>query len=196
MSFMPALVRLRGIFYGVGGGEARGNRAGKASRQHGNATRNPGSRAKMTILSQARRRVLLSTAFAGLFTIALPASAQQSGQRVTITGEISDSWCTISGLMFAKGTAHHQCAVWCALGGIPVAIRDAGGNLYLILKIGDDEDSAGNPRVAKLATHEVTVDGELLERDGVKYLLVDRIADDKGVITMTQEEHGIQPFGN
>lgn len=150
----------------------------------------------MTILSQARRRVLLSTAFAGLFAVAAPASAQQSGQRITITGEISDSWCTISGLMFAKGTAHHQCAVWCALGGIPVAIRDSGGNLYLILKIGDDEESAGNPRVARMATHEVTVDGELLERDGVKYLLVDRIADDKGVITMTHEEHGIQPFGN
>ena len=150
----------------------------------------------MTILSQARRRVLLSTAFAGLFAATAPASAQQSGQRITITGEISDSWCTISGLMFAKGTAHYQCAVWCSLGGIPVAIRDSGGNLYLILKIGDDEDRARNPRVARMATHEVTVDGELLERDGVKYLLVDRIADDKGVITMTQEEHGIQPFGN
>jgi len=150
----------------------------------------------MTILSQALRPALLSAAFAALIAFAAPALAQQSGQRVTVTGEISDSWCTISGLMFAKGTAHHQCAIWCALGGIPVAIRDAGGNLYLILKIGDDEDSAGNPRVAKLATHEVTVDGELLERDGVKYLLVDRIADDKGVITMTHEEHGIQPFGN
>ena len=35
-----------------------------------------------------------------------------------------------------------------------------------------------------------------LERDGVTYLLVDQIADDKGVITMTHEEYGIQPFGN
>lgn len=150
----------------------------------------------MTISSQALRLALASAACATLLAAAGPARAQQSGTRVTVTGEISDSWCTISGLMFAKGTAHHQCAVWCALGGIPVAIRDASGTLYLVLKIGDDEDSAGNPRVAKLATHEVTVDGELLERDGVKYLLVDRIADDKGVITLTHEEHGIQPFGN
>jgi hypothetical protein len=126
---------------------------------------------------------------------ALPAQAQD-GRRITVTGEISDTWCSISGLMFAKGTAHHQCAVWCALGGIPVSIRDAKGDLFLILKIGDDEDSAANPRIARLATHEVTVDGELLERDGVKYLLVDKIADDKGVITMTHDEHGIQPFGN
>ncbi|MGO4665831.1 hypothetical protein [Bosea sp. 2RAB26] len=144
----------------------------------------------MTILSHWRALAFLIVALS-----AAPARAQD-GQRVTITGEISDTWCTISGLMFARGTAHHQCAIWCALGGIPVSIRDPAGNLYLILKIGDDDESAANPRVARMATHEVTVDGELLERDGVKYLLVDRIADDKGVISMTHEEHGIQPFGN
>ena len=138
-----------------------------------------------------------SLAAAALLSIlaASPAAAQD-GRRVSITGEISDTWCSISGLMFAKGTAHHQCAVWCALGGIPVSIRDARGELYLILKIGDDEDSAANPRIARMATHEVSVDGELLERDGVKYLLVDKIADDKGIITMTHDEYGIQPFGN
>jgi hypothetical protein len=147
----------------------------------------------MTIMSHCRATVFA----AGLIALsAVAAAAQQDGRRVTVTGEISDTWCSISGLMFAKGTAHHQCAIWCALGGIPVSIRDAQGKLYLILKIGDDEDSAANPRVAKLATHEVTVDGEVLERDGVTYLLVDRIADDKGVITMTHDEYGIQPFGN
>lgn len=147
---------------------------------------------RMTIMSQWRAAMAAAT-LAWLWAGPL---AAQDGRRVTVSGEISDSWCTISGLMFAKGTAHHQCAIWCALGGIPVSIRDANGDLYLILRIGDDEDSAANPRVARMATHDVTVDGELLERDGVKYLLVDKIADDKGVITMTHEEYGIQPFGN
>jgi hypothetical protein len=146
----------------------------------------------MTIMSQWR---ILAAAIALVVIPAVSAMAED-GRRVSITGEISDTWCTISGLMFAKGTAHHQCAIWCALGGIPVSIRDGKGDLYLILRIGDDEDSAANPRIAKIATHEVSVDGELLERDGVKYLLVDKIADDKGVITMTHEEYGIQPFGN
>ena len=156
-------------------------------------------RSCMTIMSQwraLRGAALLCIAAALLCLSSTHPGAAQEGRRVTVTGEISDTWCTISGLMFAKGTAHHQCAVWCALGGIPVSIRDAKGELYLILRIGDDEESAANPRIARIATHEVTVDGELLERDGVKYLLVDRIADDKGVITMTHEEHGIQPFGN
>ncbi|MGL4728973.1 MAG: hypothetical protein ACRCWO_09475 [Bosea sp. (in: a-proteobacteria)] len=117
-------------------------------------------------------------------------------QRVRVTGEIVDTWCTISGLMFARGTAHHQCAIWCALGGIPVSIRDADGKLYMILRLAEDEVNASNPRIAKIMTHEVTVDGELIERDGVRYLFVTQIADDKGVITMTHDEHGIQPFGN
>lgn len=151
----------------------------------------PDEGSRMTIMSQWRAALVVSS-FIGM---AMPAAAQD-GRRVTVTGEISDTWCTISGLMFARGTAHHQCAVWCALGGIPVSIRDANGNLYLILKIGDDDDSAAIPKIARMATHEVSVDGELLERDGVNYLLVDRIADDKGVITMTHEEYGIQPFGN
>ncbi|CAN7644520.1 hypothetical protein LJR009_005820 [Bosea sp. LjRoot9] len=146
----------------------------------------------MTIMSHWQAMALAAV----LSALPLASAAAQDGKRITVTGEISDTWCTISGLMFAKGTAHHQCAIWCALGGIPVSIRDAKGELYLILKIGDDEDSASNPRIARMATHEVSVDGELLERDGVKYLLVDRIADDKGVITMTHEEYGIQPFGN
>lgn len=156
----------------------------------------------MTALSQwlgRPARALLRTGMliAGLVPALLAAPAvAQDGQRVSITGEIADSWCTVSGLMFAKGSAHHQCAVWCALGGIPVAIRDADGALYLILRIGDDTDSVANPRIARLMAHEVSVDGELLERDGVKYLLVDKIADDKGVINLTHDEHGIQPFGN
>ncbi len=154
----------------------------------------------MTRLSQSWPRRAQQRAWAallGLLALWLAAPVQaQDGQRVSITGEIADSWCTVSGLMFAKGSAHHQCAVWCALGGIPVAIRDAEGGLYLILRIGDDTDSAANPRIARLMAHEVTVDGELLERDGVRYLLVDKIADDKGVINLTHDEHGIQPFGN
>ncbi len=147
-------------------------------------------RKRMTKLSQFRI-LALAAALA-----AAPVAAAQEPRRVTIAGEVSDSWCTVSGLMFARGTAHHQCAIWCALGGIPVAIRSADGALYILLKLGDDENSAANPRIARMATHEVVVEGELLERDGVNYLLVDRIADDKGVITMTHEEHGIQPFGN
>ena len=41
----------------------------------------------------------------------------------------------------------------------------------------------------------MTVDGDLHVRDGVNYLLVTKVADDKGVVNMTQDEYGVQPFG-
>lgn len=124
-----------------------------------------------------------------------PASASAAGTRVQVTGEIVDTWCSVSGIMFAYGTAHHQCAVWCAVGGIPVSIRDEAGDHYLVLRIGDDTDTVANPKVVTIQSHQVTVDGELIERDGVKYLLVDQVADDKGVVNLTHEDYGIVPFG-
>lgn len=141
-----------------------------------------------------RRFVRLFLAAAAVLAGAASAGAQS--RRVQVTGELVDTWCNVTGIMFALGTAHHQCAVWCAIGGIPVSIRDAGGAVYMILRIEEDEDIAGAPRIAKIISHEVTVDGELIERDGVKYLLVTKVADDKGVVNMTHAENGVQPFGN
>lgn len=116
--------------------------------------------------------------------------------RTQVTGEVVDTWCTISGIMYGLGTAHHQCAVWCAVGGIPVSIRDDKGNFFMVLRLGDDTQSVSNPKIIKIQSHKVTVDGELVERDGVKYLLVDKVADDKGIVNLTQDEYGIVPFGN
>jgi len=124
-----------------------------------------------------------------------PAEAA-AGRRVQVTGEVVDTWCAVTGIMFAYGTAHHQCAVWCAIGGIPVSIKDAAGNFYLVLRIEEDDTNVASPRLVTIQSHEVTVDGELVERDGVKYLLVTKVADDKGVINLTHEEYGVQPFGN
>lgn len=138
------------------------------------------------------RSLLLALALAS--ALVAPAAAQD--RRVRVTGELIDTWCNVTGIMFALGTAHHQCAVWCALGGIPVSIRDGEGRVYMILRIEEDEGSAANPRLARIQSHQVTVDGELIERDGVRYLLVTQIADDQGVVNLTHEQHGIQPFGN
>jgi hypothetical protein len=140
----------------------------------------------------------LITGFALILILSLigaigPAHA---AQRVQVTGEIVDTWCSITGIMFAVGTAHHQCAVWCAVGGIPVSIKTKEGTHYVVLKVEDDDNSVASPSIVKIQTHEVTVDGELHERDGVKYLFVSKVADDKGIINMTHEEYGIVPFGN
>jgi hypothetical protein len=124
-----------------------------------------------------------------------PAQAATDGRRVTISGEIVDTWCYVSEIMYAQGTAHHQCAVWCAVGGIPVSIKDENGDVYVILRI-EQEDPVENPRVVKIQTHQVTVNGDLYERDGVRYLIVTQVADDKGIVNLTHAEYGVQPFGN
>ncbi len=122
-------------------------------------------------------------------------SYSATAQRVQVTGEIIDTWCYVTEIMFSEGTAHHQCAVWCAVGGIPVSVLGEDGEVYVVLKVEDDGTNVANQRVVRIQTHQVTVDGDLYERDGVKYLIVTQVADDKGVVNLTHEDYGIQPFG-
>ncbi|WP_282605372.1 hypothetical protein [Pelagibius sp. Alg239-R121] len=129
-----------------------------------------------------------------LFATIQPTNAA-TAQRVQVTGEIIDTWCYVTEIMFSEGTAHHQCAVWCALGGIPVSILGKDGKVYMVLRVEGDDNSVANPTIVEIQSHEVTVDGDLYERDGVNYLIVNKVADDKGVINMTHEDYGIQPFG-
>jgi hypothetical protein len=140
-----------------------------------------------------RSRAALGILFAAVLASAVPAAAQ--GKRVQVRGEVVDTFCHVSEIMFASGTAHYQCAVWCAVGGVPVSIKADDGKLYMVLRIEEDDTSAANPTLVRIQGHEVTVDGEAFERDGVNYLLVTRVADDRGVIKLTHEEHGIMPFG-
>ncbi len=115
--------------------------------------------------------------------------------RVTITGEIIDTWCYVTEIMYGQGTAHHQCAVWCAIGGIPVSVRADDGTIYVVLKVEDDDTSVANQRIVKIQSHKVTVVGDLYKRDGVNYLIVTKVADDHGIVNLTHDEYGIQPFG-
>ena len=68
-------------------------------------------------------KILLSAwtvALAVYLAAPTPAEAEQL-RRVKVTGEIIDSWCYLSDIMWATDSAHHQCAVWCARGGVPSA---------------------------------------------------------------------------
>ena len=117
-------------------------------------------------------------------------------ERVQVTGEIIDTWCYVTEIMGdAQGTAHHLCAVWCAIGGIPVSILGEDGQVYMVLRVEGEDTNVANPTVVNIQTHKVTVDGDLYERDGVKYLFVNQVADDQGVVNLNHEDYGIIPFG-
>ena len=137
--------------------------------------------------------LLAAVGLAGL--LALPPAQAATPKRVQITGEVIDTWCYVTEIMFALGTAHHQCAVWCAVGGIPVGVLGEDGKVYMVLKIEGDATSVANPKVVTIQTHQIKVDGDLYERDGVNYLIVNQVADDNGIVNLTHEDYGIQPFG-
>jgi hypothetical protein len=142
------------------------------------------------------RRLFVAAALLLAGPAAATAAAPAEGPtRVTVTGELVDTWCAISGIMYGYGSAHHQCAVWCAVGGIPVSVRAEDGTFYMVLRLEEDDASVANPRLVTIASHRVTVDGDLWRRDGVNYLFVDRVADDEGVVNLTHDEYGVVPFG-
>lgn len=136
----------------------------------------------------------LAVATAGLIAAALPASAEEP-KRVTVTGEVIDSWCYLSEIMWALGSAHHRCAVWCARGGVPVSILGEDEEVYVLLLVEDDPEVIGNEAVFRSQTNEVVVDGDLYERDGVKYLAVTEIVEDRGIVNFSHEDFDVQPGG-
>ena len=142
------------------------------------------------------KRILSTLAVAVLLAAAPVSQASAAAKRVAVSGEIIDTWCYVTEIMYGLGTAHHQCAVWCALGGIPVSVLGEDGAVYVVLKVEDDGTNVANSGIVKIQTHKVTVQGDLYERDGVKYLIVTKVADDLGIVNMTHEEYGVQPFGN
>ncbi len=146
-------------------------------------------------------RTRLWTAFLGA-AMALTAlgtvpahAAAGAAQRIEVTGEVIDSWCYLTEIMYPEGTAHHQCAIWCAAGGIPVGILADDGTVYIVLKFEDDTASVANTTVMEIQSHRVRVEGELYARDGINYLVVNRVLGDEGVVKLTHDDYGIQPFG-
>lgn len=141
-------------------------------------------------------RILYVLALTALLTIGgRPAYAAKEGQ-VRVTGEVIDAWCYVSEIMYPLGTAHHQCALWCAVGGIPVGILDDAGVVHILLEMPGETANVKPEGVLRIQSHRVTFEGRAIERDGVKYLLVSKLIDDAGIVNQTHEEHGIQPFGD
>ena len=137
----------------------------------------------------------LCTAFVGLVGALVWGAGPAAAERVTVTGEVINSWCYPTEIMYPLGTAHHQCAIWCATDGIPVGILDDQGKVYIVLSFGDDHTSVASPDVLDIQTHRITVEGDAFERDSLAYLMVDRLINDEGIVNVTHDEYGIQSVG-
>jgi hypothetical protein len=137
----------------------------------------------------------LITAIALTLGLAAPAFAAQ-GERVQVKGEIIDTWCYFSGVMGAPesvvGSAHHTCALWCAAGGIPVGVLAEDGTVYMVLKWEGNGDVAGNTMLS-VQTDVIEADGILHKRDGINYLIVEKVVANDGITNLTHEDFGVIP---
>ena len=128
--------------------------------------------------------------------LAPPALAAE-GERVTITGEVIDTWCYFSGVMGGPdavvGSAHHTCALWCSAGGIPVGLLAEDGTVYMVLKMDGDAETAGGDTNLHLAAHTVEADGMLYRRDGLNYIVVESVTADQDIVNQTHEDFGVIP---
>ena len=131
--------------------------------------------------------------------LALPASALAAtqGERVKIKGEIIDTWCYFSGVMGGPdsvvGSAHHTCALWCAAGGIPVGVLAEDGTVYMVLKYEGDDHVTGGDTILEVQTNLISADGLLYERDGINYLVVEKVTANEGIVNLSHEDYDVIP---
>ena len=58
------------------------------------------------------KRILSTLAVAVLLAAAPVSQASAAAKRVTVSGEIIDTWCYVTEIMYGLGTAHHPCTGW------------------------------------------------------------------------------------
>ena len=136
---------------------------------------------------------ILAAAAVSLLAVSAHAA---DGERVQVKGEVIDTWCYFSGVMGGPeavvGSAHHTCALWCAAGGIPVGILADDGTVYMVLKWEGNGDVAGDTLLT-VQSHLIEADGIVHERDGIKYLIVEKVINDNGIVNLSHDDFGVTP---
>jgi len=141
--------------------------------------------------------------FASILTSILTLQATSSvgaateAKPIEIKGEVIDTWCYLSGVMGGQdavvGTAHHTCALWCAAGGIPVAVLDEEGQIYMVLKLEGEDALAKSDNIMEIQSDVITAKGMHYVRDGVNYLIVEDVVANDGITNFNHEDYGSVP---
>jgi len=95
----------------------------------------------------------------------------KSGKTMTVQGEVLDSACYFT--HEARGAEHEDCAKKCIQKGIPMALIDSTGALYLLNE--DHETPGPYNQLKNMAAKNVTVTGNLIEKQGMKVLFVQSV---------------------
>src|SRR3990172_10688189 len=95
----------------------------------------------------------------------------KGGKPVTVQGEVLDSACYFT--HEARGQGHEECATKCIQKGIPMALIDSKGELYLQNE--DHEKTEPYNQLNNMAAKNVTVTGNLVQKQGWKVLFVQSV---------------------
>ncbi len=143
------------------------------------------------------KQLALGAGFALAATMSFGPELAAHGERVRVTGEMIDTWCYFSGVMGGPdavvGTAHHTCALWCAAGGIPVGLLADDGTVYMVIKWQGSADVADGETLLSVQSHRLTAEGIAYERDGIHYLVVEKVVEDEGIVNLSHEDYGVTP---
>ncbi len=94
---------------------------------------------------------------------------EHGGATQVVTGEVVDLACYLAeGL---KGPGHRDCAEKCIKSGLPVGIL-SGDQVYLAM---GSEHGPANATLAPLAAKQVTVEGNVTERNGVHLIAIKKV---------------------
>ena len=101
------------------------------------------------------------------------AAAPAAAAEMTVTGELVDHACyTKRGAEDGSGSGHAACAKKCAMGGQPVALVTADGEIYMLAG-GVTADN--NAALANHMSHTVEITGDVTESGGVKTITTDAV---------------------
>src|SRR5712692_7829490 len=105
-----------------------------------------------------------------LITTLAQAHDEHPGKPITINGTVVDTGCYVS--HDSKGEAHAKCAAACAKNGVPLAILDDHGTLYMPIAV---EHKDQNAKLMPFIEKKVKVTGTLLEKGGLKGIAIKTI---------------------
>ena len=134
-----------------------------------------------------------------LVSATLPSYAAVEAKAVEIKGEVIDTWCFFSGVMGGEdaviGSAHHTCALWCAAGGIPVGVLTEDGEVFMVLKYEGEDPLERTDTIMEVQSDTITAKGMHYVRDGVNYLVVEKVVANDGILITNHEDYGpVPPF--
>jgi hypothetical protein len=98
---------------------------------------------------------------------ALFAHDEHKGKPITVTGLVVDTGCYLS--HDSKGEDHTACATKCAKNGVPLAVVDEKGKLYIA--IGADHTNP-NAKLMPFVEKKVKIDGTLIEKGGISGIAI------------------------